>query len=204
MEDNKDSNGINNEQNNENANQYQSQNQMNNQQYNNQQQSGENQYNNQQPQENQYNNQQQPGQSLYNQQPNYQSQNNNQSQNQQYQYSGQPQFRQSYNNYQQQPDNNNGMAIGSLVCGIISILVNCCTAWFISLPTAIAGIILGIMTIKNNKAGRTMAIIGIVLSSIGALIGIIVLIGCAIVSNNRSLFDQFYREFEMEFDNFNY
>lgn len=201
MEDNKDSNGINNEQLNDNANQHQPQNQISNQEYSNQQ-SQQNQYNyQQQTQENQNNNQQQPGQSLYYQQPNNQPQNNNQ---QQYQYSGQPQFQQPYNNYKQQPDNNNGMAIGSLVCGIVSILVNCCTAWFISLPTAIAGIILGIMTIKNNKAGRTMAIIGIVLSSIGALIGIIVLIGCSIVSSNRSLFDQFYREFEMEFDNFNY
>lgn len=184
MEDNRNSQDFNNEQNNQNVNQYQPQNQM----------------NNQQGQEPQNNNQQQSGQPYYDQQqPNYQSQNNQQ----QYNYSGQPLYQQSFD-MQQEPKNSNGMAIGSLVCGILCVLVNCCAAWFLSLPTAIAGLVLGIISLKNKKAGKAMAIVGIVLSSIGAFFGLITLIGCAVLSSNRSLLDQIMRELEFELDGFYY
>lgn len=167
-------NGMNNEQTDNNTNQNQQQSQINNQGYN----------------------QQQTGQYQYNQ-PNYQSQNFNQQQSQQYQYGG-PMYQQPYHN-QQDPNNVSGMAIASLVCGIVGILINCCTAWYISLPLAIVGLVMGILTVKNNRGGRTMAIVGIILSSIAALIGIVVLIGCIVVSSNRSLFDQLYNELNRDF-----
>lgn len=179
--------GSGNGQNNENQNQYQQQNQM-----NNQQQPHDYQYSNQQSQDYQYNNQQSQN---YQYQQDYQQ--NNQ---QQYRYNGQPLYQQQY--YNQQPNGNNGMAIGALICGIVSILINCCSAWFISLPTAIAGIILGIMVLKNNKAGRNIAIVGLILSAIGALIGIIVFIGCAYMISNRGMFNDFYRQFQWEFENY--
>jgi len=166
---NSNNNGINNEQNKDNV--TQSQPQINNE--------GLHQH---QAQWSQYNNQPQDGR-----RPEY-----NQQQSQQYYYGGQQMYQQQF--YNQQPDNNYGTAIAALVCGILSILVNCCAAWYISLPVAIAGIILGVVTIKNNKAGRTMAIVGIILSSIAALIGLILLIGCAIIVSNRELMEQYYRQ----------
>ncbi|MCL4261759.1 MAG: hypothetical protein KJ069_01020 [Anaerolineae bacterium] len=60
------------------------------------------------------------------------------------------------------------MAIGALVLGII----NLC-AWFVPLcgfPLAIVGIVLGYM--GRNSAQRTLAIIGIVLSSIALVLTI--------------------------------
>lgn len=193
--------GTDNGQNNENQNKFQQQNQMNNQQP----QPPENQYNNQQPQGYQYNNQQAQDNQFNQQQPQpqnfqYNQQQQNNQQQQQYQYSNQPMYQQPVNN--QQPSGSNGMAIGALICGILSILVNCCSAWFISLPTAIAGIILGIMVIKNNKAGRTMAIVGLVLSSIGAFFGLIVLISCAIFARTGGMYNDIFWQIQRELENY--
>ena len=65
-----------------------------------------------------------------------------------------------------------GLCIGSMIIGIISILM------FVIQPVilivSIVGIILGIMGLKT-KDGMGMAISGIVMSSIGALAGILVM-----------------------------
>ena len=62
-------------------------------------------------------------------------------------------------------DSKKGLAIASLVLGII----NLC-AWFLPIcggPLAIVGIVLGVLGIKSSQ--RTLAIIGIVLSSLGLI-----------------------------------
>lgn len=82
------------------------------------------------------------------------------------------------------------MAIGSLVCGIVSVVL--CCAWYLALPISIVGIVLGIMTIKNNKDGRTMAIIGIILGGLGVIIGILGIIGCTIMANDKTIWQDFY------------
>ena len=68
-----------------------------------------------------------------------------------------------------------GYSIASMVCGILGLLC-CCCGWF-GLILSIAGIVLGIISLKKNCEGRGMAIAGIVCGGIGAcftLIGIII------------------------------
>ena len=65
-----------------------------------------------------------------------------------------------------------GLCIGSMIIGIISILMFVIQP--IILIVSIVGIILGIMGLKT-KDGMGMAISGIVMSSIGALAGILVM-----------------------------
>ena len=148
----------------------------------------------QQPQQNQY---QQPqyqqpqysGQSQYQQPQNnqYQQTQQNQNQYQQNPYQQTP-YQQSYQQYQA-PKKLNGMALASVICGGFSFLLGCCL-FFLTLPASIAGIITGILSLKNskdNKNDRTMAIVGIVLSSIGALVSILMLIACIVgLANGNS------------------
>lgn len=63
----------------------------------------------------------------------------------------------------------NGLATGSLVLGIISIFVNPL------ILTSIVGLILGVISVIRTPVQRTKAIIGIVLSVLGAIIGIVVM-----------------------------
>ncbi|WMJ24358.1 DUF4190 domain-containing protein [Paludicola sp. MB14-C6] len=76
----------------------------------------------------------------------------------------QPPFQPQY----QQPKEKKGMAIAALVLGICSIVFSC--AWYLAIPAAIIGIILGVLGMKTS--GKTMAIVGIVLSAIGIICGI--------------------------------
>lgn len=90
------------------------------------------------------------------------------------------------------------MAIASLVCGIVSVVLGCC-AWYITLPVAIVGLVLGILCLNKKKDGRTMAIIGIILSAFGVLIGILGIIGTvAILNGGDSYLNDFYSDFNLE------
>ncbi|NLC17767.1 MAG: DUF4190 domain-containing protein [Clostridiales bacterium] len=145
----------------------------------------------------------------------YGQQNNQPQYNQQqpqYQF-GQPPYQQSYN-YQpgnEQKNGGYGMAVASLVLGIFGVLFGCCSVWFINIPAAIAALILGIMSIRNKKAGKGMAIAGIILSSIALVIGILALIGTIILLTNPYLYeemlsdmfgDEFYDMFK-QFERYN-
>lgn len=154
-------------------------------QYNQQQNSPQDysQYNQQQyqPPYNQPQNNQNLNNSPQFQQPQYNQFNNNQYQSPQYiqpQYKGQSQYQQPYNQYQMPSQPNYGMAVASMICGIVSIVFNCCI-WYISLPTAIVSFILGILSIKNKYSGKGMAIAGIVLSSIVFFAFVLFIIGCS-------------------------
>lgn len=73
----------------------------------------------------------------------------------------------------QQPGNKKGMAIASMVLGIVAVVLFC--LWYISIPAAIVGLILGVL---SNKAGKDgMATAGIVLSIIALAIAIIWILG---------------------------
>lgn len=85
------------------------------------------------------------------------------------------------------PDSNKGpigYSIASLVCGILGLI--CCCCGFFGLVPAIAGIVLGIISIKKDCEGQGMAIAGIVCGGIGALFG---LIGLIIGAASGSVFD---------------
>ena len=88
------------------------------------------------------------------------------------------------NNYQQpvpQSVPGKGLGITSMVLGIIGLVLFC--FWFISLPCAIVGIILGCISISQAKeAGMKngMATAGIVCSAIAIVLVILILILAAI------------------------
>lgn len=83
--------------------------------------------------------------------------------NQNYQYGG-------TNPYEQTSTKGNGVAIASLVCGILG-LVACCCSPIINLPISIAALVCGIMGVKSQNKG--MAIAGIVLGAVGIVLGIV-------------------------------
>ena len=106
-----------------------------------------------------------------------QAQNNMQQPNQPYmQQPNQPymqggQFNQAPNNMQGgQPVS--GMAITSLVCSIVSVLLLC---FFppVSVILSIVSIVLAAMVMKNNLGGKGLAIAGLVIGIISLLIGAI-------------------------------
>lgn len=141
------------------------------------------------------NNQGQYGQQVYQQ---------NNSQNQQYnqnpygynQYNQNPYDQNSYQN--REPKGSNSMAVASLVCGIVSLLISCC--WFISLPLSITGIVLGIIVLKKNKEGRSLAIIGIIIGAATIVICILLVAFSAYMFSNNE-FVNYYQEFYKEFYN---
>lgn len=71
----------------------------------------------------------------------------------------------------------NGLAIASLVLGIVAILFNFIGLGIIGLILGIVGIVLGVMAKKKNPTG--MATAGLVLSIIGTVLCALILIACA-------------------------
>lgn len=151
-------------------NNYNNQNPMNNDPWNNQQ-GAQQDYSQQQYQQPDYT---QQYQEPYNQQPyNQQYQNNQQYPNYNRQY---PDYNQQYSDYNgqypmyEQPNQGGkGMAVASLVLGIVSFL--CC-----GLPCSIVGLILGIISKKRQPMNNGMATAGIVLCIIGLVFTVISLI----------------------------
>lgn len=149
------------------------------------------QYQNNQDSQNPYN-QNQYNQNPYNQNQYNQSQ-NNQNQYNQNGYNQNPY--QQYNQYQEQiPPKNNSMAIGSMVCGIIGVLLSCC--YYVSLPLAVISIVLGILVLKNKKDGKPLAIVGIVLGSITVLIAVLFIFASFYMVNTG-----YYNDIMQEYNN---
>ncbi len=129
----------------------------------------------------------------------------NYSQNQQYnqnpygynQYNQNPYNQNQYQN--QEPKGSNAMAVASLVCGIIGLLISCC--WFISLPLSITSIVLGIIVLRKNKEGRALAIIGIIIGAATILICIILVAFSAYMMTGNNEFSNYYKEFYNEIYN---
>jgi hypothetical protein len=65
-----------------------------------------------------------------------------------------------------------GLAIASMVLGIVS-LVLCCCFYYLAVPSSIVGLVLGIVSIKKGKPGKNMAIAGIIMSGIAVVFAII-------------------------------
>ncbi|RDU23600.1 DUF4190 domain-containing protein [Anaerosacchariphilus polymeriproducens] len=116
----------------------------------------------------------------------------------------------NYNNYQQsynynnnnapEPTGSNGMAIASLVLGILSIpAVFCCCPIFAGL-----GLIFGILSKGNAPQRDSKATIGIIISSIGLVLAIIYIILIIIGINSYGGWDDFQREITREYSNYDY
>lgn len=69
------------------------------------------------------------------------------------------------------PQESKGLAIASMILGILSLLI-CGIGWILG----IVGFILSIVSLANHKGGKGMAIAGLVTSSLGMLWGLITLI----------------------------
>lgn len=87
-------------------------------------------------------------------------------------------YNQQYQTYQNvEPEKkSSGMAIASMVLGIISVIISC--VFYLALPLAIVGLVLGIISIRSRKGGKGMAIAGIVMCSITTLIAILLIVSC--------------------------
>lgn len=109
----------------------------------------------------------------YNPQPEYQPQQN-------YQYNGP--------NYTQP---SSGFGIASMVCGILA-LITCCL-WCTCIPLAVVSIVLGILQIQKGNA-KGMAIAGIVCSSIGLILFIILTVWGNYLQSS-GLYEEIMREY---------
>lgn len=72
-----------------------------------------------------------------------------------------------------QPDESTAMAVASMVCGIVGLLLVCVV---IGIIPAIVAIVLAANVLKNNKPGKNMAVAGLVTGIIAAGIGGVMLI----------------------------
>ncbi|WP_229408000.1 DUF4190 domain-containing protein [Massiliimalia massiliensis] len=77
---------------------------------------------------------------------------------------------QNYNNQPQQTPSK-GMAVASMVLGIIALVLSC--FWYISVPCAVVGLILGILGRKKCEAAKGMATAGMVMSIIAIVLVIL-------------------------------
>ena len=64
-----------------------------------------------------------------------------------------------------------GMAVGAIACSIASLVL--CSLWFLAILLAAAGIVLGVICLRNQSDGKEMAIAAIITGSIGVLISLI-------------------------------
>lgn len=85
-----------------------------------------------------------------------------------------------------------GVAIASLICGIVSLLCCCCGGF--NFLVAIAAVVLGIVALVKKFSGKGMAIAGIVCGGIAVLLTLIVMITSA--SSASILSEVFGPEFE--------
>ncbi|WP_299024943.1 DUF4190 domain-containing protein [uncultured Thermanaerothrix sp.] len=91
--------------------------------------------------------------------------------------------------------NRPGLAIASLVLGLITLLAWClpiCGA-----PLAIAGIITGILGL--NSASRGMAIVGLILSGLGLVLSIVnSVVGVLLAPQFSQMFEEFMRQIPVQ------
>lgn len=85
----------------------------------------------------------------------------------------------SYDTYPENPtgeqrQGNKGMAVASMVLGIIALVI--CLCFILSIPLGIVSIILAIIVIVKKKEGKSFAITGIVTSAISIIISIVTLV----------------------------
>ena len=78
-----------------------------------------------------------------------------------------------YNGSAPTPDGPKGKAIASMVCGICAVVLGCCISGWLGLILGVIAIVLAVMVMKGNEAGRGMAVAGLVCGIVGALLGVV-------------------------------
>lgn len=79
---------------------------------------------------------------------------------------------------EEQTNGGAGLAIASMVLGIVALVVSCCF-YYISIPCAIIGIILAGVSLKGQRAGKGMAIAGLVCSIVSLIPSVLVIVSGA-------------------------
>ena len=79
------------------------------------------------------------------------------------------------NGYVQQPQGGPGMAIASMIFGILG-MITCCFP-IVPLVCSVLALILGIVSLVKKRAGKGMAIAGIVCGAIAFLPGVLMTLG---------------------------
>lgn len=108
-------------------------------------------------------------------------------QNSQYQYQN---GQYGYGTPQNMDGGATGLAVASMVLGIVALLIGCCAStWWFTVIVAVISIVLGILALQKKSSGRGMAIAGIVCSAIALVFMIIVICaGVALATWIYSLF----------------
>ena len=91
------------------------------------------------------------------------------------------------NPYQAPPEGSVGMAVASMVLGIVGFLISCCF-YPVTIVLAVVGLILGAVAIKKGPAGKGMAVTGIILSIISLAFAVLLII-LAASAGTTSLWD---------------
>ena len=94
-----------------------------------------------------------------------------------------------------QPQESKGVSIASMVLGIFSLTFGCCIT-YVGIATAIAGLITGIISLKDKKPGKGMAIAGIIMSAI-ALVFLVFCIILVLTSDTyQDMVDEILRQIQ--------
>ena len=99
---------------------------------------------------------------------------------------------------QDQPKRSSGLAIASMVCGILSVVI-CCGMW-ISWILSVVAIILGAVSLSKRQGGRGMAIAGIITAVFGLLLSIGFFIFAYAVGQAGNSFDSSYSYYYNYYD----
>ena len=84
-------------------------------------------------------------------------------------------------------EGSSGMAVASMVLGLLAILLSCCL-YPVAFLLALIGLILGAVAIKKDTPGKGMAIAGLVLSLISIAIAVLFIVVVA-SAGSSSIFD---------------
>lgn len=93
------------------------------------------------------------------------------------------------------PQESKGISIASMVLGIFSLTFGCCIT-YVGIATAIAGLITGIISLKDKKPGKGLAIAGIIMSAI-ALVFLVFCIILVLTSDTyQDMVDEILRQIQ--------
>lgn len=94
----------------------------------------------------------------------------------------------------------NGMAVASLVLGIVGFVLSCCCCTGVSFICSVLAIIFAIVSKNSNPDGRmnNMAIAGLIIGAVGAALGVVVIFLYALggLSEIQYNMDDFINEFQ--------
>lgn len=77
-----------------------------------------------------------------------------------------------------EPQGSSGMAVASMVLGILALVLSCCVP-YVPFILALLGVILGAVSLAKKLGGKGMAIAGLVCSIISLIPAVLVVIGGA-------------------------